>query len=391
MATQTLHFSIGEGYGTLITQIAREKLIEDKDVEGAIDILVDTTGMERKMAFEIILGYKTLHTDVDTQELSVDPKEMGEINKDYVLWNYKRLEHKLRRFSMDAKSMKYYLQNEVVKAKRKSIYLTAEVLVPYFNTDDMEEIRNEVNHVHRDLKDYYEGAISLLNRFGPFFKWLVDSKKASDKYGVLITQELADATLPMPEQVVYLHTYVQELESAHVVDDVEPVLSPDLDKYIQGYKNLEALHAAVKSKAGLEPKDPKKEKWDAGYISPEGEYYAVNGEIANMLHLNLADAMVRAGIIPEDFDGETNADVWLERRGWVKQHGDHILYAGYDNHKVGGVDVPITKAQLTTITTIIRHWYNGIIWPGFNRANRCSVMSWASSEPLQFRLKWFAW
>ena len=30
-------------------------------------------------------------------------------------------------------------------------------------------------------------------------------------------------------------------------------------------------------------------------------------------------------------------------------------------------------------------------WPGFNPANRCSVLSWARSEPLQFKLKWFAW
>ena len=50
-ALTTAHFSIGEGFGELITKVAQEKLIEDKDVEGAIDILVESTGMERKMAW----------------------------------------------------------------------------------------------------------------------------------------------------------------------------------------------------------------------------------------------------------------------------------------------------------------------------------------------------
>ena len=42
------------------------------------------------------------------------------------------------------------------------------------------------------------------------------------------------------------------------------------------------------------------------------------------------------------------------------------------------------------IVKIIRLHHNGIIWPGFDPANRCSVLSWAASDTLQFKLKWFA-
>ena len=41
-----------------------------------------------------------------------------------------------------------------------------------------------------------------------------------------------------------------------------------------------------------------------------------------MLHLNLANMMVKDGIIPEDFGGESTADSWLERQGWVNIHGN---------------------------------------------------------------------
>ena len=58
--------------------------------------------------------------------------------------------------------------------------------------------------------------------------------------------------------------------------------------------------------------------------------------------------------------------------------------------KLGMKDVPISKEQIDTIKIIIRHWYNGIIWPGFDPSNRCSVLRWAQSDPLQFKLKWFA-
>jgi len=389
MVTNTAHFSIGDGYGELITQIAREKLIEDKAPKKAIKILTDTCpGMEEKMALEIILGYKTLKTDELSQQLVVDPDEKGEIEPRYIGYNYKTLELKLQEFSMDARKFKYHLENEVVKARRKSVYLSADVLIPYFNEGNTEEIEDEVNDTYIELREYYTFATGFLKRFTVFFNWLIESKKVSDELGVVITEELSKATLPIPEHIATLHAYLQELEAGHIID-VEPVGNSDLDKYVKGFKNLEALDEAVKSKEGLKPVDLKT-KYDAGFIAPNGDYYAVNGEIANMLHLNLADSMVKAGIIPKDFDREVNADVWLERNGWVKQHGDHILYGGYDNSKLGRTDVPITKEQLKTIKLIIRLHYRGIIWPGFDPANRCSVLSWAASDPLQFKLKWFA-
>lgn len=140
----------------------------------------------------------------------------------------------------------------------------------------------------------------------------------------------------------------------------------------------------------IKPVDHTEKRWDAGYISPEGLYYALDGDIANMLHNNIADALVYARIIPEDFEDEVTADSYLERKGWVKQHGDHILFSGYDNSKLGKKDVPITKAQLKVIKEIMHKFYGGSVWPGYDPRNRCSVLSWVRSDPLQFRLKWFA-
>jgi hypothetical protein len=110
--------------------------------------------------------------------------------------------------------------------------------------------------------------------------------------------------------------------------------------------------------------------WSAGWLAPNGDYYALNGEISNMLHNQIADALVVAKIIPikdKDNDIRENPDRWLETNGWVKIHKDWILYDGWNLANYGGRSVPMTEIQKDKIYRYGQVCCNGILTLGFKR------------------------
>lgn len=386
--TNVVHFKVDKSFAELITNIAREKtFMGDFDIKGGLKALTDSfSGMDAETAFRVLVGDKILFIDEATQGADVvdsDQIHTGFYSLDNMFVKTSNLSHR-------CKNITHYLNYEVTKIKRgsRAPYFDVSSLRSLFEDDDSEEVLEIINEEFAEYRDVLKVARIVLKEVTTEFAMLKYLQSLSEKYGVELTPIFNNVNFDLPQGVLDLHSeLLGHRKFVQIEDDEE-----EEDKFKALHDHLDAaLKISEASEKGIEPVDPKEKKWDAGYISPDGLYYALDGEISNMLHLSIADMLVEAKIIPEDFDGEVSSDVYLEKKGWVKQHGDHILYAGYDNHKTGGTDIPISKAQLTTITTIIRFWYNGIIWPGFNPANRCSVLSWARSEPLQFRLKWFAW
>ena len=70
--------------------------------------------------------------------------------------------------------------------------------------------------------------------------------------------------------------------------------------------------------------------YDAGWLSPEGDFYGGNGETSNMIHLNIANQIFNASGNPiavkmqndgiSEFGGVDSPDYWLEKNGWIKIH-----------------------------------------------------------------------
>ena len=403
--TRTLHFTIGEDFGNMITNIARERLVEEKDVDWSIRVLTDSLiGLSDKAAFEIILGQKKIVTRVKTQDNSI---EDGDGMCSYLDYNTKNVANKLKKINKASQELFKIIRNTIITVKYKTIYIPADILVPRFlNSEKNGDLDDFLKGQYSDLFDILVGVVNFLDRSIKYIAWLKKLQATSKKFDLIVTDELVNVVIELPQYLINLHAKIKELEGGNTMsfEEEEKEILEDLNKYMDGAKEINKYKTVpdeegditdtikvlddTDGKIIIQPADPKV-KWDAGYIAQDGTYYALNGHIANMLHLNLADALVGAGIIPADFGGEATADSWLERQGWVKQHGDHILYGGYDNFFLGGKDVPISKAQLDTIVIIIRHHHNGIIWPGYDPANRMSVINWAASDPLQFKLKWF--
>jgi len=121
---------------------------------------------------------------------------------------------------------------------------------------------------------------------------------------------------------------------------------------------LESQRAIDEAVGNFKPCDIK-EKYDAGFIAPDGTFYGLNGTTANFLHIQLADAiMEHCGIrMPDDY--ERGKDFYLLGvLGYVKTCGNRVMHEGYfclDGKK----PTPLTPAQKEAICVYGETHYGG--------------------------------
>lgn len=115
-----------------------------------------------------------------------------------------------------------------------------------------------------------------------------------------------------------------------------------IDIYIQNELKLNSIDKIY----------PTKKYHDAGYITPNGDYYGLNGDISNLLHIKLANLLVANNIINK----VDNPDNFLETKGWIKQHNNNLYcFYMYDEYKHY-----ITKKQRETIYNILKQNYDNV-------------------------------
>ena len=118
---------------------------------------------------------------------------------------------------------------------------------------------------------------------------------------------------------------------------------------------LDAYLESAMSEHPSGPVKPEADNWDAGWISPEGAFWADKGTTANFLHLNLSEEIQK--YYGETFDwlvGAENPDRELENHGWLKFHGNTVSYTGYTNWN-SGKQQPITNRQIDKLHDYAKH------------------------------------
>ena len=107
--------------------------------------------------------------------------------------------------------------------------------------------------------------------------------------------------------------------------------------------------------------------YDAGWLSPNGIFYAENGPDGNMMHMYIAiqlfigmlnTAMVKDGV--KESSGNYLPEQWLERHGWMKIHRDEI-YGYFYGEKKDDKEWPYcpTEKQIKAICDYVDKYYNG--------------------------------
>lgn len=370
---KTVSFGIGEGFGDLIQTIAQEHLLYNYSFSKAVKTIEESfIGIPREMAVAVVLGNSHIKEDVKTQNVSYIDKEPqgGQSSKlDLNTWasrHFQKLSH-----SCSTVYSGIYLNFRTIK---NATILSADLpnLIRILGDDTYELAARDLVEENEDT-DYLMSSIKviqdLLIEWSKFHKCCID----------LCNEGLIDEEYRETPDTVY------SLQSMYNGIITNPNYEPntkqqqELENYLDAQKEIDIV-----IEKGIKECDPK-DKWDAGWISPEGKYYGLNGEIANMLHNNIAEGLLEAGIIPDNDDNRGNPDSYLCEQGWIRQHGNWMLFDGYyrDYNK------SITKEQRKVMYVIGQHHHMGILRLGLQMDN-ISAVSIEHIEDVQFKMKFFA-
>lgn len=144
-----------------------------------------------------------------------------------------------------------------------------------------------------------------------------------------------------------------EMLRSHFASYIE---NDELDAYISAVHKIDEIISE-----GITPVNIM-DNYSAGWLSPDGTFYGVNGEIANMLHNNIASALYDKGIIPHEEEYEGNPDRYLLTNGWVKIHDNNISYESNLNQRLGfGENIFMNDLQIDIIEKYIQVHHKGII------------------------------
>jgi len=136
--------------------------------------------------------------------------------------------------------------------------------------------------------------------------------------------------------------------------------------------------------------------YSGGWLAPNGDFYGMDGDYAEMIHAQLGDKLLELGIIPEEEDGFHNPDSWLCNNGWVKIHFDWVLYEGYlrakrtkiqDDYNMPVIQaIPMTKEQRKQIAIYGEMCYDGALKFGLEK-NHISIARFKMTEsPMIWKL-----
>lgn len=383
MKTESLHFSIGEDAGKLVMQIAQEHLIYNLDVDKAIKTLTDSLkGCPMELVLSLLSGDSVLLVDVKEQVFLLDtdgknysdfPKinisEWRKIKTDEIISSGEGLITAIKQMMHGIKKKvvtKTFNYSEIIK------FIVGDNDVIIDRLLETEEI-SKLALLYKVVREYIEKS----RKYQYVIEWMEKSYKLN-----LIDNEYLDTLA----DVYYNFDLLLNLDFSKIVKE-----DADLTAYLNATIEIDKI-----IEKGIEPVNIL-DNYSAGWLSPEGEFYGLRGEIANMLHNQIADALQEKGIIPKTMktkyrdDEEVYPDSWLEQHGWVRIHGNNIQFAGNLNHKLGKNNLLMTEKQIETIRDYITNCHACIIKVGWKREIQSISMftAIAMKDQIAMNKKWF--
>ena len=353
-----LTFTIGKGFGQMLQRIAWEKLTEKYNPREAVEIITKSLpGCTEGMAVDILDGKIILGEDEATQEVLGTPGEGGKFDR----WT------KITRAALEVEATEWV---ETLEGLRQTIAdaggefkftVRYPELVSYLSGDKDAGL---LDYPHSNVVEQIKGAIEGANDF---------FAKVEEVYGVIVwmCDALNTSRVLFSDSVLRVRTILDSLACSD--PEVEASIRKQdfqkqrLSEFMENEMRIEEYH-----KTELEPVEIT-EGYDAGWLSPDGDFYGLNGGTGNLLHLNIAERLLASKKIP--VKEMRNPDRWLKENGWVKVHHDWILFSGSFYGKT------LTEAQIEKLYRYGQVCHRGVLRLG-TAQTQITAVRLRETEPL---------
>ena len=294
-----LTFTIGKGFGQMLQRIAWEKLTEKYNPREAVEIITKSLpGCTEGMAVDILDGKIILGEDEATQEVLGTPGAGGKFN-DWIREQRIHLEEEAKEWVGVLERLRQTIADAGGKFEFSVRYPE---LISYLSGDkDAGLLDYPRSNVVEEIKGTVEGAKN-------FFV------KVSEVYEVIVwmCDALNMSRVILPDPILSMHTILDSLMCSD--PEVEASIRKQdfqkqrLSEFMENEMKIEEYH-----KTELEPVEIT-EGYDAGWLSPDGDFYGLNGSTENLLHLNIAERLLASKKDSSQRDAESGS---LAGREWL--------------------------------------------------------------------------
>ena len=368
-----VNFTIGDGFGKMLYNLAVEKVLEDMNPEAGIKTITDSLiGCPANYAISVLKG--DIFLDVENENV-------------ILIDNYDELSHPYTPRSIDAfvkSKSDYYMQQiedwkNVLTSFRESFTqdsvflmekMSASKIFQYFMGEaEIEELfENADDNVIVNAKYIAQGVQNCLKLV---MDWVTYLRKVHKMLDVDTTYHIN----AIETQAASLQRCINQIYEMCL----RPLERTDSDLVTRFLDSTHQIDEALST--GIKPVNIE-DKYDACWIAPDGTTYGLNGEYANMLHNTIADALIDAGIVSYESDEEKKygSHFLLEKRGFVKVHHDNVLFSGYDD----SIRKSMTAEQVKQLIKYGNNCYGGKLFFDYDK-KFCSTAKLSSMEPLMYR------
>lgn len=362
-----LHFTLDKSAGKLLAQVSQEHLLYNLDPKKAIETFTKSlVGLPSEMAIKLLSGELVIEVEDDGVTVNVvsrDENKHSDYPKpDFVDW-YKRAHREIRNsgdcIRIGLEDLQRYIASHGGVFEFEFNY---KIIGKFIGENDFSEIEEVIDTDVRieNIRRLFRVADSYLRKtYKTFniFEFLEDTyPEQINPFNGCVTGVRYMVVNDVAIKLNSLLEYNYDLIEASIQNE-----NASIKSYLEAAQNI-----AHELKRIIKPMDITK-NYSAGWLAPDGKFYGLDGEISNMLHLNLADA-IRMKFKREDgIDIGENPDRWLEQNGWVKIHGNWILYSGYDQRILNRKNIPLTDIQKESLANYGNICHRGILLVGYEK------------------------
>lgn len=362
-----LHFTLGKDAGKLLAQVAQEHLLYNLDPTKAIETFTKSfIGLPVEMATKLLSGELVVEVDDDGVNVVVVPRDEtkhSDYPEPYFAQWYGQRFSEIEKNSKDIYSSLEGVENMIAGNggvfEFEFNYKSLGKFISEHDVSDIEDVIDGDPRIERlrrvmKLADMFLRQTYKLWRVFDFLEKVYPEQ--INPFNQCLAGERHTIVTAIAIKLNNLAEFNYDIIEANVLAE-----DNEVKKHLEAaLKIVETLKSLIQPVAIIN-------NYSAGWLSPNGDFYGLNGEISNMLHLNLADAIRNKYRVKDGIDIGENPDRWLEQNGWVKTHGDWVLYSGYDQSRLGRKDIPLTNWQVKQLVCYGNACHRGILKVGYQK------------------------